>query len=221
MVTFWPGREQHMGNKSVGFWLGAAVLAGTSCAHSAEATRSDNNMNNAPVATRDTPVTRPETQGTPGSAPSAANDPYNGTTGSPDMGSLNNTGNPMAGTTGESGSTGTSRNLQDKNKVLANADGSQPGIIQDYSEGTLTLTSRTQGNRQTPRIQTMSLDHNVPIFSGDSRVSTDALVPGADVRVYFKAGMGDDQKQIIGVDILKATAPTTEEQPPVNNGLNE
>lgn len=203
-----------MAMKSMGLWLGAAVLASTACAHNAESARNTNTANE-PVATQDNSgSTNPNGTWTPpGATPNGtSSDPYSGTTGAPDTGSSSGTMNPsgMAGTTGETGSTGswnTQHGTQDKGAVLSKADGSQPGVIQEFSEGTLTLTSRGQGTRQTPRVQTMMIPPSVPIFSGDARVSTDALVPGADVRVYFKTGMGDEQREVVGVDILKPTSP--------------
>lgn len=218
-----------MAHKSMGLWLGAAVLAGTACAHSSEASRQPNMTSNQPVAQDDNaPRTNADTLSPPPGGVSSRDrtDPYSGTTGAPDTGSSTGTMNPsdLAGTTGETGSSGSwnsQSGMQEKGAILSRADGSQPGVVQDYSEGTLTLTSRSQGTRQTPRVQTMTVSPSVPIFSGDTRVSADALVPGADVRVYYKADQADDQKEVIGVDVLKQNMYREDDSQPPATESNE
>jgi hypothetical protein len=113
------------------------------------------------------------------------------------------TGNPPPPEAATGGTTGTMGGAQDKNAIIASADGSQPGVVQNYANGTLTLATQGKKANHAGKVRTLTIGENVPVFQGNTRVSTDELRPGVDVRVYYRnPEAGSNQRQVIGVDIL-------------------
>jgi hypothetical protein len=100
-----------------------------------------------------------------------------------------------------------------KDAIMSQADGAQPGRVRDFSGNTLTLDSQstTAGGGGT---MTMRLDNNIPVFQGAQRVSTDALVPGADVRVFYKNPANGSYPKALAVEVLGSSNSNT----PSDNG---
>jgi hypothetical protein len=151
-------------------------------------------MNGNPAAPPDTGAPGSNAPGMAGAAPPSAQEPATDqqAAGTPDQ-----AGGGMGGSPNGS----QDATAQDKNALISSADGSQPGTVQSFSNGTLTLT--THGKKhQSNKARTLTISQDVPVFQGATRVSTDAIVPGADVRVYWRTPSSGNERQIIAVDIM-------------------
>ena len=47
---------------------------------------------------------------------------------------------------------------------------------------------------------TVRVDNSVPVFEGQQKVSTDALVPGSDVRVFYRTPTDGTQPQAVAIE---------------------
>lgn len=85
----------------------------------------------------------------------------------------------------------------EREAIIGQADAWQPGIIRSIEEETLVLEpyQRTAGEA---RIQ---LEENVPVFEERERVSTEALTPGTDVRVFYRHD-ASGLPEVVAVEIL-------------------
>lgn len=86
---------------------------------------------------------------------------------------------------------------ENREQVIAQAEGAQPGVVQEVEGNTLILDpyQRAAGEAR------LEMSRDVPVYQADSVISTRALMPGVDVRVFYRTG-GEGQREVVAVEIL-------------------
>jgi hypothetical protein len=87
---------------------------------------------------------------------------------------------------------------QQKADILASASGSQPGKITKVDSGKLYLDPYQKAAGEAE----LQFDPNAPVFQGNGRVASNALMPGSDVRVYYRNEPNNQRPKVIAVEIL-------------------
>ncbi len=225
-----------MGHKARGFWIGAGLLTVAACAHTNTTASNNNTAGTQPTPAANDNLAASNANPQAGQTDQTGLSPDNGASSSGNSGTAadntagqtDNTAlsaNDSAGTSGSEGAipppdTGStsadntttsgadSKNVaQQKSDIISSADGSQPGIVQDYSYGELTLAPQGKQHKGKGGARSvLSIDDKVPVFQGSSRASTNDLLPGTDVRVYYRNPASGTEKEVIGVEII-APAP--------------
>jgi hypothetical protein len=107
--------------------------------------------------------------------------------------------NPSPSTSGSTGTAASDTITREKDALISQSDGSQLGTLRDYSGTSLTVDNEAAGPSGS---LTMRADNSVPVFQGQQKVSTDALVPGSDVRVFYRTPADGTQPQAVAIEIL-------------------
>lgn len=84
-----------------------------------------------------------------------------------------------------------------RDEAQARSTGSQAGTILEAAPGSIALDPY----QQAAGVARLQLDPSAPVFQGANRLATDALKPGADVRVFFSTKEGA-QPQAVAVELL-------------------
>lgn len=87
--------------------------------------------------------------------------------------------------------------VAEREAIIGQADAWQPGIVRDMSDETLILEPYQRAAGEA-RIQ---IDPETPVFQEEGRVSTRALQPGTDVRVFYRHD-ATGAPQVVAVEIL-------------------
>jgi len=195
-----------MAGTAKALWLGAALLAGSACTTTSGQARSGNpgSGTGQPVASaapaggaphsadqadQGAPADTGSTVGHSGQADSTTPAPGDVAAAAPDQG-----GGQAGGDSGPSVH-------QQKSELISSADGSQPATVKSYANGALTISAHP-GAKGSAHTSTMEVGDSTPIFEGDTRVGTDSLTPGTDVRVYYKNPVAGTEREVIGIDVI-------------------
>lgn len=90
---------------------------------------------------------------------------------------------------------------REMDRVMIEADGNRPGQIVSVTEGQVVLDPFEPFAPE----QRLELSDEVPVFQGGAKVSSRALSPGVDVRVFYKASRGGlNGGEAVAIEILDA-----------------
>lgn len=88
---------------------------------------------------------------------------------------------------------------QEMQRIVSQADGSQPGRVEEMSDGML----RLDPYQEAAGVAQLRIDENTPVFQGGGKVTTRALQPGVDVRVFFDRSEAGERPRVIAVEVLE------------------
>ena len=108
---------------------------------------------------------------------------------------------------------------REKERYFAQASGQQAGTIQRFSVGRIVLEPYNPASD----LNGFLVPQNTPVYQGNEKVTLEALVPGASVRIHFRFSPSADQPaRAIAVEVLsvsqsRAAKMQAIQSPPVLN----
>ena len=119
--------------------------------------------------------------------------------------------------TGSKAPSGTGQSPQEieqlRLEVKAQADNAEYGKVRQLADSTLVVTP-SDGSAD----NTYSMGNRVPIFDANSRVGTEALQPGMNVRVYYQTPADGSQPRVVGLEVMPSDTTTTPGMTPQGMG---